>query len=79
MEPRIWIGPSILSIILIAQLASILTASDAGQPSLVPTSPRDVGLAMFGPYLLCVELASVLLLAAVVGAYRIAHFRHEGA
>jgi NADH-quinone oxidoreductase subunit J len=77
MAPRIWVGPSILSVILIALLVYILTASDAGQPSLIPTSPRDVGLAMFGPYLLCVELASVLLLAAVVGAYRIAHFRQE--
>ena len=36
-------------------------------------SPLGVGVALFGPYLLCVELASVLLLAALVGAYRIAY------
>ena len=78
MEPRIWIGPSILSVILIAQIASILETSDAGRASLVFLAPRDVGIAMFGPYLLCVELASLLLLAALVGAYRLAHTGRGG-
>jgi hypothetical protein len=30
--------------------------------------PRAVGLSLFGPYALAVELASMLLLAALVGA-----------
>jgi NADH-quinone oxidoreductase subunit J len=30
-----------------------------------------VGLALFGPYLLGVELASMLLLAGLVGAYHL--------
>jgi NADH-quinone oxidoreductase subunit J len=35
--------------------------------------PAQIGIVLFGPYLLCVELASMLLLAALVGAYHIAH------
>ncbi len=34
--------------------------------------PKAVALALFGPYLLGVELASVLLLGGLVGAYHLA-------
>ena len=33
---------------------------------------KQVGMALFGPYLLSVELASMLLLAGLVGAYHLA-------
>jgi len=33
--------------------------------------PKQVGTALFGPYLLGVELASILLLAGFIGAYHI--------
>lgn len=33
--------------------------------------PKQVGIALFGPYLLVVELASLLLLAALVAAYHL--------
>ena len=33
---------------------------------------KDVGIALFGPYVLVVELASFLLLAGLVGAFHIA-------
>jgi NADH-quinone oxidoreductase subunit J len=33
--------------------------------------PTQVGLALFGPYLIGVELASMLLLGALVGAYHL--------
>ena len=36
---------------------------------------REVGIALFGPYLLAVELASMLLLAALVAAFHLG--RHE--
>jgi NADH-quinone oxidoreductase subunit J len=73
MKPKIWIGPSILSIILAVQLAYTLETNNTGHLSLLLISPLGIGIALFGPYLLCVELASVLLLAALVGAYRIAY------
>jgi NADH-quinone oxidoreductase subunit J len=33
--------------------------------------PKQVGVALFGPYLLGVELVSLLLLAGMVGAYHL--------
>ena len=39
-------------------------------PAIVVT-PKEVGIELFGPYLLAVELASILLLAALVGAFHL--------
>ena len=71
LKPAMWAGPSILGLIL---LAEVLWAVAAGRgPIAGPTaiSPKQVGLALFGPYVLAVELASLLLLAALVGAYHL--------
>ena len=54
--------------ILLLALLYVLVGTP-GTTSAVAVSPKAVGLALFGPYLLAVELASVLLLAALVGAY----------
>jgi NADH-quinone oxidoreductase subunit J len=46
----------------------------AGNPVVtagVPVTPKMVGQTLFGPYLLAVELASMLLLAALVGAFHL--------
>jgi hypothetical protein len=36
-----------------------------------PVDPKQVGLSLFGPYVLGVELASMVLLAGLVGAYHL--------
>jgi len=40
-------------------------------------SPQQVALSLFGPYLLGVELASMLLLAGLVGAYHLGRRRGD--
>jgi NADH-quinone oxidoreductase subunit J len=67
----IWLGPAILSAILLAQFAYVLVQGEGKAAGVV--SAREIGMALFGPYLLAVELASMLLLAGLVGAYRLGH------
>jgi NADH-quinone oxidoreductase subunit J len=70
LQPRMWIGPALLATALVAEL--IYAIAGAGQVSSVNlVEPRQVGMALFGPYLLGVELASLLLLAGLVGAYHL--------
>jgi NADH-quinone oxidoreductase subunit J len=38
-----------------------------------PVEPGEFGLALFGPYLLAVELASIILLTGLIGAYHLGH------
>ncbi|MFI8608747.1 NADH-quinone oxidoreductase subunit J [Pseudomonas sp. AOB-7] len=72
LTPGIWIGPGILAALLLALLLHALWRLDGGQPlghTTVP--PKAVGISLFGPYLLAVELASMLLLAALVAAFHL--------
>ncbi|HEX5430394.1 MAG TPA: NADH-quinone oxidoreductase subunit J [Bryobacteraceae bacterium] len=69
--PGMWIGPSILSAILLAELIDVIARGGAAQTVAGAIEPRQVGAVLFGPYLLGVEIASMLLLAGMVGAYRI--------
>jgi NADH-quinone oxidoreductase subunit J len=68
---RAWIGPAILALVLIGELAFIIARGSLRAPAAGPVEPKQVGVALFGPYLLGVELASLLLLAGMVGAYHL--------
>ncbi len=76
LKPGIWVGPSILSTLLLGQLLYVLFQSPSGAAlGLQTVDAKAVGIALYGPYLLAVELASMLLLAALVAAYHIG--RHD--
>jgi NADH-quinone oxidoreductase subunit J len=75
--PRAWVGPSILALVLLGELAYALLAEPGllGAPAglgAASTSPKDVGMALLGPYAIGAEIAAFLLLSGLVGAYRIA-------
>ena len=76
LSPAVWIGPSLLALVLFVQLMwGLFAAPTDGPLGLVSVKPKSVGIALFGPYLLAVELASLLLLAALVAAFHLG--RHE--
>jgi NADH-quinone oxidoreductase subunit J len=66
-----WIGPAILAAILLAQLLVMLWRGAVSGAVAAVVGPREVGALLFGPYLLAVELASMLLLAGLVAAYHL--------
>jgi NADH-quinone oxidoreductase subunit J len=70
LTPGIWIGPVVLSTILIIEVL-YLVRGGAAATGAVAIEPKQVGIALFGPYLIGVELASMLLLAGLVGAYHL--------
>ena len=64
---RAWIGPVILSALLLAEVIYLIVRAPESATMSSITTPKQIGLALYGPYLLGVELASMLLLGAVVG------------
>ncbi|MCC7499648.1 MAG: NADH-quinone oxidoreductase subunit J [Bryobacterales bacterium] len=68
LSSEAWLGPSILSSVLMAEVGWLLFQEPptGGFPAAI--EPKQVGIALFGPYLIGVELASMLLLAGLVGA-----------
>lgn len=73
---RTWILPVVLAILLLEELVFLLTRTPgtAGQAAI---GPKAVGIALYGPYLIGVELASLLLLAGLVGAYHLGRREEE--
>jgi NADH-quinone oxidoreductase subunit J len=72
LRPAIWIGPAILTAPLLVLLLMVIDAGGAADMAHTVVTAKDVGIALFGPYVLAVELASMLLLAGLVGAYHLA-------
>lgn len=71
LHPRMWIGPAILAAILIGEVAYMLVQENTVSAFTQPISPKQVGLLLYGPYLIAAELSSMLLMAALVGAYHL--------
>jgi NADH-quinone oxidoreductase subunit J len=72
LTPQTWEGPAILSAILIIELFYVFAInSTPASIGALAIDPKQVGIALFGPYVLGVELASILLLAGLVGAYHL--------
>lgn len=71
LTPKAWIGPALLSLVLLGELVSMLIPGELHAVAFHEISPKQVGVALYGPYLLAVELASMLLLGALVAAYHL--------
>lgn len=70
LRPGFWVGPGLLAGLLLVLLfggvlghAAPIAGSEVGV--------KAVGILLFGPYLLAVELGSMLLLAGLVSAYHL--------
>lgn len=68
LSGKAWAGPVVLSAILLAEVIYLIVRAQPAGGIGAMVGPREVGLALYGPYLIGVELASMLLLGAVVGA-----------
>ncbi len=66
-----WIGPSVLSLVLLAELGWVFAQGSFEPQAMTEVGPRQVGMALFGPYILGTEIAAFLLLAGLVGAFHL--------
>jgi NADH-quinone oxidoreductase subunit J len=65
------VGPALIGLALVAELVSVLTHTRGVALGGGIISAKEVAVALFGTYVLGVELASMLLLAGLVGAYHL--------
>lgn len=71
LTKEIFIFPAILSAILLAEVIYIITSGDRimlDQPSIESSA---VGMSLYGPYVIGVELCGILLMSGIVGAYHL--------
>ena len=67
---RAWPVPLILSVLVVAPFVFGAFAMPGRHPAL-PVSAQEVGRLLFGPWALVIELASLLLLAGLIGVRHI--------
>lgn len=75
LTPSIWVGPSVLAVILLAEFVGLLAEGGPSAGIIGGASAAQVGMALFSRYLIGVELASMLLLGGLVGAYHLGRRR----
>jgi NADH-quinone oxidoreductase subunit J len=69
LSPGIWKGPSLLALVLLGEVIYIIMANPAPPQDVVSIQPKQVAIGLYGPYVIAVELASMLLLPGLIGAY----------
>lgn len=74
---RPWIVPILLVLVLLGEFVYIVVAGSGPDLSGTQISPKQVGIALFAEYALGTELATMLLLAGLAGAYHLWHSSHE--
>jgi NADH-quinone oxidoreductase subunit J len=74
---NIWIGPGILSVVLLGELVYILVTSERVLLNNTVVDSKAVGLSLYGPYIIGVELCGLLLMAGIVGAYHLGRQRRK--
>jgi NADH-quinone oxidoreductase subunit J len=77
-QERVWlsgqilIGPIILAAILLGELIYIIIVSrNTTDTALDIVDAKAVGMSLYGPYVIGVELSGILLMAGIVGAYHL--------
>jgi NADH-quinone oxidoreductase subunit J len=71
MTPGVWVVPLILSSILMAAFMIVFFSVPARNEGLHLVGIQQVGISLFTEYLLGVELAGLILMTAIMGAYHL--------
>jgi NADH-quinone oxidoreductase subunit J len=71
LTKKVWLGPAILCAILMAELIYILVSSDITVLEGKEVDAKAVGMSLYGPYVIGVELCGLLLMSGIVGAYHL--------
>lgn len=75
LSKRFWAGPGVLCALLLGITSWVVLDTNTMPSVPIPVTPQDVGVALFGPYLIGVQLAALLLLSGLIGASHLR--RHE--
>ncbi|WP_121357486.1 NADH-quinone oxidoreductase subunit J [Flavisolibacter nicotianae] len=77
LQPKTWVGPSILCLVLLTELVILLFRSPEVPMQVKPVPMRAVSIALYKEYVIAVELAGFLLMAGIVGAAHISKHRKK--
>lgn len=68
----LWIAPATITALLAVQLGIVLLRDGPEESAAQGIPAVDVGMTLLGPYMLGVQIAGMLLLAGLIGAFHLA-------
>jgi NADH-quinone oxidoreductase subunit J len=71
LQPKVWIGPSLLTLVLLVEMIILLTRGDDSSLRISVVDPRKVAISLYREYIIALELAGFLLMSGIVGAAHI--------
>jgi NADH-quinone oxidoreductase subunit J len=71
LKTRNWFGPALLALTLLGEFVYCTATTRSAVSFASSVSPKQVGVVLFGNYWIGVELASLLLMAGLVGAFHL--------
>ena len=71
LTPNVYVGPAILSLVLLAEIIYMIVSTEATGTSDRMLDAKAVGISLYGPYVIGVELCGILLMSGIVGAYHL--------
>jgi len=71
LQLKVWAGPSVLALVLLAEVIAVLWGGNDLTMQVSVVVPRKVALSLYGEYIVAVELTGFLLMAGIVGAAHI--------
>ena len=71
LHPIFWITPSLLTLVLFVSMTYVIYFLKEKKIDFFLMSTKVIGISLFGPYLLLVELASFLLLSSLVVVFHL--------
>jgi NADH-quinone oxidoreductase subunit J len=71
LKPGVWAWPAALATVLVAELGYVSFHAVRPSGPMHVVTPKEIGISLFGPYAIAVELASLLLMSGLVGAYHL--------
>lgn len=77
LQPKVWVGPSLLSLVLLGEIIFLLLRSDIDNTAFIGIDSKKVAISLYGEYVIAVELTGFLLMAGIVGAAHIGKHRKK--
>ena len=71
LQPKVWLGPTILALVLLGEMVALLLRGDATEMSVPFVEIKRISISLYREYVIAVELAGFLLMAGIVGAAHI--------
>ena len=77
LTPATWGGPALLALVLFIEMAYVIFTREPVPGGASVITPKQVGITLYTEYLLGVELAAVMLMAGIIGAYHIGRTKRK--